>query len=266
LPSCPWLLPWAGVAGLGVTGILMGSAAVTAVAAVWTLRRTSKTAGAPVEVLRGDLGRAGVALILFWAMASIDVPLARHFLHPHEAGQYAAASVIGKAIIWLPGALSLVMFPRVTSRRERGEHTHPPLIRAMAATFVLCAVGVLGLKVLGPTMIPLFFGNDYRESVSLAWRVGLVCLPFALANLLLFYHLTRGTALFLVGVVVSLVVELVSLALFHDSPEAIVSGLGAGGVALLLCLLVPGIARRMGFRMSRAPVIGIWFSASTRSR
>lgn len=258
--------PLAFAAGLGVTGIVVGSVGLTAVAAGWALRRTSNTAGAPVEALRGDIGRAGIAIILFWAMASIDVPIARHFLHPHEAGQYAAASVIGKAIIWLPGALSLVMFPRVTSRRERGEHTHPPLVRAFVATFLLCAAGVVGLKVLGPTMIPLFFGDDYKGSVSLAWKVGLVCLPFALANLLLFYHLTRGTAMFLVGVGVSIVVESVSLVLFHDSPDAIVFGLGAGGVALLLCLLVPGVARRMGFRLPRASVIGTWFSASSRSR
>jgi hypothetical protein len=54
--------------------------------------------------------------------------------------------------------------------------------------------------------------------------------------------------------------------LFHSSANAIIDGLGAGGVALLLCLLVPGVARRTGFHLRPASVIGTWFSASPKSR
>lgn len=240
--------PVAFALGLGVTGVVLAGAVVSAIAAVWALRRTRDAGGATVSALRGDIRRAGAALILFWVMASIDVPLARNSLNSHDAGVYAAASVIGKAIIWLPSALTLVMFPRVTSRRERGEHTHPPLVRAFAATVVLCAAGVVALRLLGSWMIPLVFGESYREAVPLAWRVGLACLPFALGNLLVFYHLTRDTGRFLIGVVASLVVEVVAMAAFHDSAEDIVAALGIGSIALLLCLLVPGVIRRAGIR------------------
>lgn len=239
--------PAAFIAGLGVTGVVVGSVAVTAAGAAWAVRRTRHVAGAPLDALRGDIGRAGVALILFWVMVSIDVPVARHFLSADAAGQYAVASVIGKAIIWLPGAMSLVMFPRVTTLRERGELTHPPLVRAFVATFVLCTTGVVALWALGPSLIPVFFGGSYGGAVSLAWKAGLACLPFALANLLVFYHLTRGTGRFLVGIGASIVVELVALSVLHDSPTDILLALGLGGVSLFVCLLVPGAARRAGY-------------------
>ena len=257
--------PVAFLAGFGVTGVVLAGVVTTLAAGIWAVHQTRSAPATRVEALKSDIGRAGIALILFWVMASIDVPIARHALSSQLAGQYAAASVVGKAIIWLPGALSLIMFPRVTSLREQGLATHPPLVRAFIATFVLCACGVAALRVLGPTVIPIFFGDQYRQSVGLAWKVGLVCLPLALANLLVFYHLTRDTGRFVLGIVASLAVEVGMLSVYHGSPTAIVGGLGAGSVALLVLLFVPGLVRRVGFPPS-GEAITTWFRISSQSK
>jgi hypothetical protein len=144
------------------------------------------------------------------------------------------------------------MFPRVASLRERGEETHPPLLRALGATIVLCTVAVAALRVVGPTVIPIFFGDAFRTGATQAWQVGLACLPLALANLVLFYHLTRPTRSFLIAPAIALVLEVAGWAFFHGSFHAIVVVIGAAGVILLAGLTVPGLRRRLRDHRARA--------------
>jgi O-antigen/teichoic acid export membrane protein len=231
-------------AGFGVNGVVLSSVALSVVAAALALR-ISRRAG-PVEIasVRGDVARASAALVIFWIIASLDVPVARNVLDSHTAGQYAAASVVGKAVLWLPGAVSLIMFPRVALLRGQGEETHPPLIRALAITVGLCVGAALLLRVLGTTVIPLFFGSSYKSGAAQAWKIGFVCVLLAVSNLLIFYHLTRETWLFLAAPIVALVIELAGFARFHKSFDEIVGVLGAAATTMLLGLLVPGLRRR----------------------
>lgn len=231
--------------GLGVLGVVLASFVVTA-AGAWVALELSRTASElPQREMRRDVGRATVAIVLFWIMVSVDVPVARHALSSDQAGQYTAASVIGKAVLWLPGAISLVMFPKVAQLREAGEKTHPLLLRSLALTIALCGAAVFGLWLVGPEVIPVFFGASYEAGGAIAWQVGLVCLPFALANLLIFYHLTRPDSRFAVALAVGLICECLALALFHDSTREIILGLGVGSASVVIGLVLPGTFRRV---------------------
>lgn len=232
-------------AGLGVTGVVLSAVVVTAAGAWWSLHLSREAPALPTSAMWRDAARATIALVLFWAMVSIDVPVARHALNAEDAGQYTAASVIGKAVLWLPGAISLVMFPKVAQLREAGEKTHPLLLRSLALAMGLCGAAVLALWVAGPQVIPLFFGASYEQGAAIAWQVGLVCLPFALANLLIFYHLTRPDSGFAVALAVGLVLEVVALALFHRTVDDVIVGLAVGSAAVTVGLVLPGTIRRV---------------------
>lgn len=240
------ILTWAALAGgLRVTGVMLTTTTVTAAGAVWALA-SSRTATSTTAVgIWREAGRATVALVLFWVMVSIDVPVARHTLSPELAGQYTAASVIGKAILWLPGAISLMMFPRVAQARVAGDKTHPLLVRALLPTLAMCVAAVSGLFFLGSTVIPIFFGESYAAGAELAWKVGLVSVPFAVANLLVFYHLTRATSRFLLALAAGVVLEVGVLALAHDSIDDVIAGLAVGSASVVVGLVVPGTIRRL---------------------
>lgn len=232
-------------AGLRVTGVMLTTAVVAAGGAVWALRSSRAATTRSAEGVWKEAGRATVALVLFWVMVSIDVPVARHTLPADLAGQYTAASVIGKAILWLPGAISLMMFPRVAQARVEGGLTHPLLVRALLPTVAMCAAAVAGLYLVGPTIIPIFFGASYDAGAELAWKVGLVSVPFAVANLLVFYHLTRATSRFLLALAGAVLLEIAVLVVAHDSIDAIITGLGVGSASVVLGLVVPGTLRRL---------------------
>jgi O-antigen/teichoic acid export membrane protein len=231
-------------AGGGVTAVVVVTVVVTAAGAAWALAASRRAAPMTTSVLWRDAGRAAAALALFWLMVSVDVPIARHYLEAEAAGQYTAASVIGKAVLWLPGAISLVMFPRVAQVREEGGLTHPLLVQSLVLTITVCAAAVVGLRLVGGTIIPLFFGASYEAGAGVAWKVGLVCLPFAAANLLLFYHLTRPTSRFLVALIVGAVLEIVALTFLNDTFDQIVIALGLASAAVVAGLVLPGTWRR----------------------
>lgn len=239
------LAPIVVVAGLGVSGVVLLGGLLAAVAAVAALRAGRDAGPIDLRVVKGDIGRASVALVLFWAMVSVDVPVARHWLHAAGAGQYAAAAVVGKAVLWLPSAIALIMFPQVTLQRERGAETHQLLVRSLVVTIALCTMAVLFLRFLGPSVLPLFFGAHYDVASRLAWKVGAVSLPFAVANVLIFYHLTRDTGRFIVALAIAAVVQLGLYALIGHTYNSIIAVGGVSGMVLVAGLTVPGSVRRL---------------------
>lgn len=237
--------PLALAVGLGVTSIVLVSVVVSLAGAWWGLRRTRDVPRLSQERLGADVRRAGCAVLLFWAMVSIDVPHARNALPELVAGQYAAGAAIGKAVLWLPGAVSLVLFPRVVSLREEDADPFPTLVKALGAAVALAGSTVLGLFLLGERLLPVFFGPEYGQAAALAWKVGLACVPFALVNVLVFYHLTRVRSRFLIGLAVALVLEVVALQLAPDDPVSVCVVIGGTGTALLAALTLPGVRRRL---------------------
>lgn len=231
--------------GWGVTGVVGASFAVTAVGAWIALQLSQRAYAVPSREMWQDTARATAALVVFWVMVSADVPVARHGLDAEAAGQYTAASVIGKAVLWLPGAISLIMFPKVARARETGELTHPHLLRSLFLTVGLCILAVIAMWVGGPTLIPVVFGSQYSPGAEIAWQVGAVCIPFAIANLLIFYHLTRASSDFLVALVIGLILEVVALVSLHGSVSGIISSMGLASGAVVLGLVGPGTFRRL---------------------
>lgn len=237
--------PVALAAGLGVTSIVLVSVLVTAVAAGWALRYTRHAPTAASGAMAADLKRAGCAVLLFWAVLSLDVPHARNALPEVAAGQYAAAAAIGKAVLWLPASVSLVMFPRVVQLREEGPDPLPVLLRALMTALALGAGAVLGLFLFGERLLPSFFGPEYVVAAELAWKIGLASLPFAIVNVMIFYHLTRARNRFLLGLAAALGLEIVLLSLVPPDPEGICLVLGGTGSLLLVAITAPGIRRRL---------------------
>lgn len=249
------LAPLAVAAGFGVTSIVLVSVITSALGAWWGLSRTRHLPRLTKDRIGPDVRRAGCAVLLFWAIISIDVPHARNALPEEMAGQYAAAAAIGKAVLWLPGAVSLIMFPRVMAIREREVDPFPVLVRALAAALALAAGAVLGLLVLGERLLPIFFGPAYDQASSLAWKVGLACLPFAVINVLVFYHLTRARSRFLAGLALAAAVEALALRLAPRDPEVICVVLGSTGTVLLAAIALPGVRRRLLGRIPSKTIV-----------
>lgn len=221
--------------GAGLTGVLIGTtagSALAAVVAVLLARRACPPgltpAGGPPEGMLREVGLAGFGLLALVALSNVDVLLARHHLPAREAGLYAVGAVLAKAAYWAPQVVVVVVFPRLAGEAARRALRGAVLI---VAGFGACVVA--GTALLAEPLLRLVFGTEYVDLAPWAWAFAALGSVLALVQLLVVNGIaarSRGTAL-LVAAAVVVETALVSL-LLHDGLGQVV------GVALAAALLV----------------------------
>jgi O-antigen/teichoic acid export membrane protein len=227
-------------AGLGVTaliaGLVIASSACTAIAV-----HVARTAGAVTHrVIDSSTGRVFLGVTMFWLLVSIDVPFARSFFSESLAGQYAAADVIGRAVLWLPAVITQITFPQVSQAVSNVEKTERLMLRAFATSTALATAGVVGIYVFGEPVFRVLYGSEYPDAHRYAWKIALATVPYAIVNLLLHHHFARGHNRFVLVLVLAAVGEVLGLTLGPRSPDAFALTLGIVGSAAAIAMLPAG--------------------------
>ena len=219
--------------GRGTAAVLVVVAIATLLATIWGLLVVREPGPSGLRALSPEILRILVVLVCWRAIIGMDVPLARFWLTDRVAGQYAAAVVIGRGVLWLPEIVSFVMFPAMASAVAQGKSTRQELIRAIALTLSLCLLGALALWALGPVIFDLLYGSEYPQAAGLSWKVALSSIPTAAANLLMFAALARRESGWIVMLVSAALIQVGLLALFHRNPQQLVLGSAVGGILTL---------------------------------
>lgn len=223
----------------------------------WVLRRPRADAPSGQvpstrPLLRESLHGAQ-ALLAFFALANVDIVVARHVLSDHASGLYAVGLLVAKIMLYLPQFVVIVMFPSLATPHERRR----AVIRgttAIASLGVVCTLGVLVLAgvaadvldseklqavegrlwlfaVLGTllSIIQLLvyatLARQGRRSIHLVWGALAVCVVLGAAA-------TSATQLLavMIGVSVVLTGALVAISLRSDASGAPAAGASVGGV------------------------------------
>ncbi|MDP1876800.1 MAG: oligosaccharide flippase family protein [Actinomycetota bacterium] len=230
------------VTGVGI-GILVGCAAGAVIAyqiicpRTWSSTLTSGIRGEFVHVLH--------ALFVLFTLTNVDVLLARIFLTEDESGEYSVGVLLAKIAFFLPNAIVIVLFPKMSSGDSR---------RAVyVATGLTAVVGLLitGFSFLfGDFVIRVLGGVQYPNLGSEAWLFALEGSAFALVQVLLYARLATQDrrAVLTVWIALGVLVTIVSL-WRHDSVAQIVTTV----VAVSLVLTVVGLV----MDRRQAPAMGI---------
>lgn len=227
-------------AGLGVTALVAGlviSTGVCSAIGLWMAR----SAGAVTQrVLDRATGRIFLGVTMFWVIVSIDVPFARSFFTENTAGQYAAADVIGRAVLWLPAVITQITFPQVSQAVANTETTEPLMLKAFAMSLGLATAGVAGIWLFGEPLFRVLYGDDYPLAHTYAWKIALATVPFAVVNLLLHHHFARAHNRFIVILVISAVGQVIGFIVGPRTPDAFALTLGLGGLFSAVAMLPAG--------------------------
>ncbi len=234
--------------GLGVTSLMVGlvvATTVTAIAGVLTSRKVGTVTSGAFDK---ETGRIFLGNLLFWSMLSIDVPFARFAFPESEAGTYAAAAVVAKAVLWLPAVVTQITFPRLARAVNDRESTAPLMLKALGMITALGLASVLAIRLLGPQLFKLLFGPEFAGAGEFAWMLALAMVPFTVVNLLVHHHYSREGWRFVAMVAATFVFEMVGLLVFGTSPERFAAVLVVVGGAALVALIPRGgwelLARR----------------------
>jgi O-antigen/teichoic acid export membrane protein len=221
----PWVLAGGGAGGAiagQALGILVGVAFVAWFLRQWRMPRG--TGAATTGVRRRPDARAAaatLAFIGFAVMSNLDVLLAKLWLPSGESGLYAALVTLEKVILFLPGAVAIVMVPAAA----RARLTEGSAARVLRLSAVLVGVTTLLLAVpaiLAPSFtIHTMFGPKYADAVTGVIPIVGAGVGLALLNLVVTYTVAISDPHWVWLLAVGVLLQIGGIALFHGSPTEV---------------------------------------------
>jgi len=173
--------------------------------------------------------------ISFYAVLTmIDMTLVKHYFSANTAGQYAAISVLGKSILYLPGAIVVVMFPMVAEAHKINKDTLSILKKALLFALLVCSIGIFIFFLFPDFLLRLISRGRYTGNVNLLWIFGLAMLPYALTGIINSFHIARHKISFIVALVIMAIIQVGLISMFHKSLEQVIYILLLCGILLVL--------------------------------
>ena len=175
-----------------------------------------------------------MSISFYSILTMIDMTLVKHYFSANIAGQYAAISVLGKSVLYLPGAIVLVMFPMVAEAHTINKDTLSILKKALISTVFLCLAGIFIFFLFPDFLLRLISRGRYTGNVNLLWMFGLAMLPYALIGVINSFHIARHKISFIVALVIMTIVQVGLICMFHNSLAQVIYILLICGVLLIL--------------------------------
>ena len=227
------VLALASVTGVGI-GVFVGCAVGAFISYRLVRRPEWKPFGTKVGAGMGvELGHVVHALMVLFTLTNVDILLARFFLTEDQSGQYAVGVLLAKIAFFLPNAIVIVLFPKMSAEASRRT-----VYIATGLTAVVGAVITTGAFLLGDLVVRILGGEQYLSMGSLIWLFALEGSAFALVQVLLYARLAAQDRKAVIAVWVALATLVIVVATWrNDSVTEIVTTV----VAVSLALTVVGL-------------------------
>lgn len=178
---------------------------------------------------------AEISLIL---INNSDVLIVKRFFDGASAGHYAALALIGRIVFFGTWSVVITMFPLVAQKAQRGEPHRHLLWGGLGMVFGVSLAIVGGAALVPELIVRLLFGNEYLVIAPLLWLYATATALFALANVLINYHLALGNRMGTVLALIAGLSQVFTLILFHATlQQVVVLQIGLMGGLLILLLL-----------------------------
>lgn len=228
---------WAGLRLSGaVFAAIVGGIGATAIA-LWLVRdpiaRGARVARPELRTFLVYLWPVVVGLVGIAVLTNVDLLIARARFSPDEAGEYAAASAFARVAFFLPATILAVVFPRTAARQARGEETADILGRSLIATAAFGGGLALFYWMTGRGIVHTSFGAEFADGGELLVQFTFVMGLYALVNLLVGFHLSRGETRYAWIVAGAVPVQIALLSVVPSSLEDLIWTNVAIGLGLI---------------------------------
>ena len=227
--------------GLGVAGALGGVIFSTFIILILTyvvLRPSLSKNNASISNTTHLLFKSAMPVLLanvaFAVMTQIDMVLVKYYFSEQEVGIYAAASILGKAVMYLPGGIAMALFPMVAENHASGKSSAHLMFQAVGVTALLSLTGALFYYFFADSIIVLLYGNDYKEAANVLKYFGFAILPMALVMVAEHFLIAMGRVLFTYLFMVVAPLQLIAIYYYHDTLLDIVAVLSISGIILVV--------------------------------
>ncbi|MCK5380274.1 MAG: oligosaccharide flippase family protein, partial [Candidatus Latescibacteria bacterium] len=170
------------------------------------------------------------ASLCFMALTNMDMVLVRHYFSPEEAGMYAAAGVLGRVVLYAPGAIVLALFPMMARAHALNGNAFHLLDRGMLYAGGIAGAGAIGYALFPELFLRLLFGGKYADAAPLLRLFGVAMVPLSLMAVLMHFNLAQRRIRFLYSMVAACLLEVGLIGVYHANLHTIIwILLGVGG-------------------------------------
>ena len=228
----------------GATGALSGIAIGSASALAYhhfAFRARFGNARRPVALKRDLIGRVisgvGIGQLTLTILMFYDVPLVKHMFDARSAGLYAAAALVGRAVIAAVSFVPTLILPKATARAAAGRSSLSLLGTAIGLASAMVA-GALLLAAAAPRLVvTLIAGKAFGDAAPLVLLYVTASGCLSLANVVAAYKMGLHRYDFVKPALAVAIAEIVVLSIWHPSLLAVVGVLVAGHAGVLAATL-----------------------------
>lgn len=182
-----------------------------------------------------------VAQTSYWALASLDIFIARVALSEGEAGLFAAAATLAKAVLFVPGLVALTTLPWAGRLYGQRKARRKVAVLTISISGVAALTTALGIVLLGPWVLANLLGPEYSDATSLLAPLAFAYLPIGLSSVLLQFHYTSDRWTYALTSLIAFVAAAVAVAFGPAQPGFYITTMAVVGVILFIALLLQGL-------------------------
>lgn len=176
---------------------------------------------------------AAIGTLAVMFPGSVDVFLVRHFFAPEEAGLYTGASVLGRIILFLPGAVSTVLFPKIAENEVQGKPHRGLLYKGLALTTLISGGACLFFVIFPGFSLSVLLGTEYAGAENLVPLYSVAMFMFSLSVVFIYYHLAVGQTAYFFVLLLHMAMWIALPYAFRESPIQVLLTLLGINVSLL---------------------------------
>lgn len=175
-----------------------------------------------------------LANVAFAFMSQIDMILVKYYFTEHDAGIYASASILGKAVMYFPGGVAMALFPMVATNHAGGISSKNLMVQAVSITLFLSVIGALFYYFFAESIILMLLGNDFIEAANILRYYGFAIAPMALIMIAEYFLIAMGKVLFAYLFIVVAPLQFIAIYYYHDTLMNVVTVLFVSGITLVM--------------------------------
>jgi O-antigen/teichoic acid export membrane protein len=178
---------------------------------------------------RGWLKRVGPLTLGLGAaqfMLSADMIFVRHFFPEERTAYYAAAGMIGRALVFFTQPLTAVMFPKLVHSAARSQKTDV-LARVLGVTLLLGVAAAIGCTLFPSLPLRIVYDKSYLDVATplVPWFVWSM-VPLTLSIVLINSLMAHARFASVIPLVIVALGYATALYFFHDSFIMVIRTLG----------------------------------------
>jgi O-antigen/teichoic acid export membrane protein len=176
---------------------------------------------------------ATIVLLCLAVPSNVDVIFSKYFFSEYDAGIYTAASVIGKAILFLPSSILVVMFPNAIQMNELDEGPLKLLNESLMGT-ALISGAASSILIIYPRIVEVIFGQKYAGVSLIIPPYVLMMFLFSLVGTIAYYCLALNYLRYTYIILLFTLTEICLISIIHQSMVQMIWMLTAGNLLLLI--------------------------------